>query len=40
MTADGFERLPEAEVAEAVQRVVAERLNAPDGPVAALRGGA
>jgi proteasome beta subunit len=40
ITADGFERLPEAEVAEAVQRVVAERLNAPDGPVAALRDGA
>ena len=38
ITADGFRRLAEAEVAEVVQRVVAERMTSPDGPTAALRG--
>jgi proteasome beta subunit len=38
ITGDGFRRLPEAEVAAAVQQVVAGRLAAPDGPVAPLRG--
>jgi proteasome beta subunit len=38
ITADGFRRLPEAEVAEVAQRVVAGRMSSPDGPVAALRG--
>jgi proteasome beta subunit len=38
LTGDGFRRLPEAEVAEATQRVVAERMDSPDGPNAPLRG--
>jgi proteasome beta subunit len=38
ITADGFSRLPEAEVAEAAQRIVAGRMTSPDGPVAPLRG--
>jgi len=37
VTGDGFRRLPEAEVAEVVQRVVADRMESPDGPVAPLR---
>ena len=37
VTGEGFRRLPEAEVAEAVQRVVAGRMTSPDGPVAPLR---
>jgi len=37
ITADGFRRLPEAEVAEVAQRVVAGRMSSPDGPVADLR---
>jgi proteasome beta subunit len=37
VTGDGFRRLPEAEVAEAVQRVVAGRMDSPDGPIAPLR---
>ena len=37
VTSDGFRRLPEAEVAQAVQRVVAGRMSSPDGPVAPLR---
>ncbi len=37
ITADGFRRLPEAEVAEAAERVVAGRMVSPDGPVAPLR---
>jgi proteasome beta subunit len=37
LTGDGFRRLPEAEVAEAVQRVVADRMDSPDGPNAPLR---
>src|ERR1700722_16277378 len=37
VTGDGFRRLPEAEVAEAVQRVVAGRMDSPDGPNAPLR---
>jgi proteasome beta subunit len=37
ITADGFKRLPEAEVAEAAQRVVAGRMDSPDGPLASLR---
>ena len=38
ITADGFSRLPEAEVAEAAQQIVAGRMTSPDGPVAPLRG--
>jgi proteasome beta subunit len=38
VTGDGFTRLPEAEVAEVAQRVVAERMDSPDGPTAPLRG--
>jgi proteasome beta subunit len=37
ITADGFRRLPEATVAEAVQRVIAGRMDSPDGPTARLR---
>ena len=37
LTGHGFRRLPEAEVAEAVQRVVADRMDSPDGPNAPLR---
>jgi proteasome beta subunit len=37
VTGDGFKRLPEAEVAELAQRVVADRMESPDGPVAPLR---
>src|SRR5580693_4889933 len=37
VTGDGFRRLPEAEVAEAVQQVVADRMDSPDGPNAPLR---
>ena len=37
VTGDGFRRLPEAEVAEVAQRVVADRMDSPDGPVARLR---
>lgn len=37
ITADGFTRLPEAEVAEAAQRVVTQRMDSPDGPNAPLR---
>jgi len=37
VTADGFTLLPEAEVADVARRIVAGRMDAPDGPVAALR---
>jgi proteasome beta subunit len=37
ITADGFARLPEAEVAEVAQRVVSDRMGSPDGPIASLR---
>jgi len=37
VTGEGFRRLPEAEVAEVAQRVVAERMDSPDGPIAPLR---
>jgi proteasome beta subunit len=37
ITGDGFRRLPEAEVAELAQRVVADRMDSPDGPTAPLR---
>jgi proteasome beta subunit len=37
VTGDGFRRLPEAEAAEAARRIVAERMESPDGPVALLR---
>jgi len=37
VTSNGFRRLPEAEVAETVQRVVADRMDSPDGPNAPLR---
>ena len=38
VTGDGFRRLPEAEVAEAAQRVAADRMDSPDGPTAPLNG--
>jgi proteasome beta subunit len=37
ITGVGFRRLPEAEVAQAAQQVLAGRMAAPDGPVASLR---
>ncbi|MGD0699145.1 MAG: proteasome subunit beta [Trebonia sp.] len=37
ITADGFTRLPETEVAEVAQRVVGDRMGSPDGPIASLR---
>jgi proteasome beta subunit len=37
ITSAGFRRLPEAEVAQAAQQVLAGRMAAPDGPVASLR---
>jgi proteasome beta subunit len=37
VTGDGFSRLPEAEVAEVAQRVFADRMESPDGPIAPLR---
>jgi proteasome beta subunit len=37
ITAGGFTRLPEAEVAEVAQRVVSERMGSPEGPLAPLR---
>jgi proteasome beta subunit len=37
ITGDGFRRLPEAEVAEAAQQVLAGRMDSPDGPIASLR---
>jgi proteasome beta subunit len=37
VTADGYRRLPEAEVAEVAGQVVAERMAFPDGPLAPLR---
>ena len=37
VTGDGFRRLPEAEVAEVAQQVVADRMDSPDGPNAPLR---
>jgi proteasome beta subunit len=37
VTGDGFRRLPEAEVSEAAQRVLAGRMDSPDGPTAPLR---
>jgi proteasome beta subunit len=37
VTGEGFRRLPEAEVAEVAQRVVAARMDSPDGPIAPLR---
>jgi proteasome beta subunit len=36
VTGDGFRRLPEAEVTQVAQRVVAGRMSSPDGPLAAL----
>jgi proteasome beta subunit len=38
VTVDGFRCLPETEVAELAERVVAERMASPDGPLARLRG--
>src|SRR3954468_13693298 len=38
VTADGFRRLGEDEVAETTQRVVDERMSHPGGPIASLRG--
>jgi proteasome beta subunit len=37
VTGDGFRRLPETEVADVAQRVVADRMDSPDGPRAPLR---
>jgi proteasome beta subunit len=37
VTGDGFRRWPEAQVAEAVQQILADRMDSPDGPTAALR---
>jgi proteasome beta subunit len=37
VTADGFSRLPEPEVADVARRVFAERMHSPDGPLAPLR---
>jgi proteasome beta subunit len=37
VTSDGFRHLPEAEVAEVAQRVVADRMDSPDGPIVPLR---
>lgn len=37
ITGDGFRRLPEAQVADLAQRVVADRMDSPDGPTAPLR---
>ena len=37
VTADGFSRLAEPEVADVAQRVLAERMHSPDGPIAPLR---
>jgi proteasome beta subunit len=37
ITGDGFRRLPEAAVAELVERIVTQRMTSPDGPVARLR---
>jgi proteasome beta subunit len=37
LTGEGFRRLPGAEVAEVAERVVAGRVESPDGPVASLR---
>ena len=36
VTADGYRRLPDAEISETVQRVVAARTERPDGPAAPL----
>jgi proteasome beta subunit len=36
ITGDGFRRLPEAQVAELVQQVVADRMDSPEGPTAPL----
>ncbi len=36
ITGDGYQRLPEAEVAEIADRVIAARMNRPDGPAASL----
>ena len=37
VTGNGFRRLPEAQVAELTQQVVADRMDSPDGPIATLR---
>src|SRR5271169_5266281 len=37
VTGDGFRRLPEAEVAQVARRVVADRMDSPDGPIVRLR---
>ena len=39
ITADGYRRLPEAETAAIADRVVAGRMQRPDGPAASLDGG-
>jgi proteasome beta subunit len=36
ITGDGYQRLPEAEVAEIADRVIAARMDRPDGPAASL----
>jgi len=37
ITGDGFRRLPEAEVADLAQQIVADRMDFPEGPTAPLR---
>jgi proteasome beta subunit len=39
VTADGFRKLPEDEVAQVTQRVVDERMSSPGGPTAPMGGG-
>ena len=36
ITSDGFQRMPEPQVSDLAQRVVAARMDAPDGPIAPL----
>ncbi len=37
ITGEGFSRLPEAQVADLAQRIVADRMDSPEGPTAPLR---
>ncbi len=37
ITGEGFRRLPEAQVADLARRVVADRMDSPEGPTAPLR---
>src|SRR3954464_8205667 len=40
VAADGFRRLPDADVEQATQRIVDDRMTQPGGPIAPLQGGA